>query len=69
MNAIQKLFEELKEILPEEQFNAIRERYRANAAADSRASYQRQKERTQKMKAERAALRQQTKENESNEDA
>jgi len=43
--------------------NAIRERYRTNAAADSRASYQRQKERTQRMKAEREALRQKQAEN------
>lgn len=58
MNAIQKLFQQLRERFPD-QAEALIAEYRANAAADSRASYQQQREQTQKMKAEREALRQQ----------
>lgn len=62
MNAIQKLFQQLRERFPD-QAEALIAEYRANAAADSRASHHRQKERTQRMRAEREALRQKQAEN------
>lgn len=56
MNALQKLFARLRELFPAQAEELI-EQYRADAAADSRASYQRRREAIQKLKEKRASAK------------
>jgi ElaB/YqjD/DUF883 family membrane-anchored ribosome-binding protein len=52
MNALQTLFAQLRELLPDQAEELIAT-YRTNAAADSRASRQRERERIQRLRKQR----------------
>lgn len=58
MSALQKLFEKLRQQLPEATALQLEEEYRQDVRADNRASYARTKDRYAKLKAEREQRKQ-----------
>lgn len=59
MNALQTLFAQLRALIPDQAEELIAT-YRTNAAADSRASRQRERERIQRLREQRAQAKRTT---------